>query len=212
MHSLLDDFDLFIFDWDGTLSTSTALVRVSHFFKRRYNPQYIRRHLDEFRQPKRIDAQFNAEQARAADFAYTIYTFFVRPRLREGAIEVLETLKRKNKKVALFSDGARQRVENEVRNLGVEKYFDFIVSAQTLNAYKPNPTGIEAAIREASIRKARSLYLGDMAIDIFTARFAKVKCCAIGNGLDPYDKLVACKPDYIFQSTHALLKSLGKEK
>ncbi len=33
-HSILDDFDVFIFDWDGTLSSMRALLRLSDSYKR----------------------------------------------------------------------------------------------------------------------------------------------------------------------------------
>ncbi len=209
MHSLLKDYDLFIFDWDGTLSTSTAVVRLSHFFKRRYNPNYIKAHPDEFRQPKRVNMNSLAGEMRALDFFYGVYTFFLRTRLRKGALELLRELKENNKKVALFSDGAQQRINSEIRRLGIEQYFDVIVSAQTIGAYKPNPTGIQVVMRKMNGTKQRSIYIGDMAIDIFTARFAEVAVCAVGNGLDPYSKLTASKPDFIFESTEALARKIA---
>lgn len=209
MQSLLRDFDLFIFDWDGTLSTSTLLVRLSHFFKRRYNPNYIRAHPDEFRQPNKVSARLDADEVRALDFVYGIYSFFAKPRLREGTIELLEELKANRKKIALFSDGAQGRLNRELRRLGVDKYFDLIVSAEAIRSYKPNPTGVHFAIKRLKGSKSRSLYIGDMAIDIFTARFAGVRICSVGKGLDPYSKLSACKPDYIFESTEALARKIA---
>jgi len=209
MQPLLRDFDLFIFDWDGTLSTSTLVVRLSHFFKRRYNPNYIRAHPEEFRQPKEINGALDAGEAKTLDFVYDIYSFFARPRLREGTIELLEELRANKKSIALFSDGAQGRLKRELRRLGVDKYFDLIVSAETIRAYKPNPTGVELVIKRMNGTKKKSLYIGDMAIDIFTARFAGVRVCAVGKGLDPYSKLSACKPDYIFESTEALARKIG---
>ncbi|MDE1870582.1 MAG: HAD family hydrolase, partial [Candidatus Micrarchaeota archaeon] len=132
MSGLIDDFDLFIFDWDGTISTSSVLVRLSHYFKRRYNPEYIRSHESEFRQPRSVNSPFGANRMRLANFFYGLYTFFVRTHLREGAIEMLEILKKKNKKVALFTDGSRHRVEAELKRLGMAKYFDIIISAESI--------------------------------------------------------------------------------
>ena len=208
MHSLLRDFDLFIFDWDGTLSTSTILVRLSHFFKLRYNTSYIKEHADEFRQPKRASIPFKATQAQTADFIYELYGLFARPKLREGSIELLEKLRKHNKRIALFTDGAQHRVAGELKRLKLEKYFDIIVSAETIHAYKPNPTGLNFTVKRMRARKEKSLYIGDMAIDIFTARFANMKVCTVGNGLDPYAKLLATKPDYIFESTEALARKI----
>ncbi|MDE1850204.1 MAG: HAD-IA family hydrolase [Candidatus Micrarchaeota archaeon] len=209
MQPLLRDFDLFIFDWDGTLSTSTLVVRLSHFLKRRYNPNYIRAHPEEFRQPKKINGALDAGEAKTLDFVYDIYSFFARPKLREGTIELLEGLRANKKTIALFSDGAQGRLNRELRRLGVEKYFDIIVSAETIRAYKPNPTGVELVIKKTKGTKKKSLYIGDMAIDIFMARFAGVRVCVVGKGLDPYSKLSACKPDYIFESTEALARKIG---
>lgn len=208
MSSLINDYDLFIFDWDGTLSTSTMLVRVSHFFKQRYNPDYIRRHADQYRQPKRANIPFRATEARTVSWLYEFYSIFTKPRLREGSIELLKSLKKRNKKIALFSDGAQHRVHKEVKRLELEEYFDMILSAETIHSYKPNPTGINIIAKELKVRKSRCLYIGDMSIDIFTSRFAGMKVAAVGNGLDPYATLVATKPDYIFESIEALARKL----
>ena len=213
MNSLLKDYDLFIFDWDGTLSTSTMLVRISHFFKKRYNPDYIRAHADKYMQPQRAKIPFRSSEAHAVDFLYEFYSIFTKPKLREGAVELLESLKKRNKKIALFSDGAQHRVHSEVRKLGLEDYFDVILSAETIHAYKPDPTGIILISRELSTRKERCLYIGDMSIDIFTARFGGIDVCSVGNGLDPYPMLVATKPDYLFDSTDALARKIeGKRR
>ncbi|MDE1845957.1 MAG: HAD-IA family hydrolase [Candidatus Micrarchaeota archaeon] len=213
MNPLLRDYDLFIFDWDGTLSTSTMLVRISHFFKRRYNPDYIRAHADKYSQPSRANMRFRSSEAHAVDFLYEIYSLFTRPKLRSGSIELLDALRKSNKRIALFSDGAQHRVHSEVRRLGLEKYFEVILSAETIHAYKPNPTGITLIAHELGTKKSRCLYVGDMSIDIFTARFAGIDVCSVGNGLDPYPTLVATKPDYLFESTEALARKIeGKRR
>lgn len=208
MHSLLKNYDLFIFDWDGTLSTSTVLVRVSHFFKKRYNPEYIRSHASSYKQPKKVNIPFRSAEARTVSWIYELYSVFTKPRLREGTVELLKELKKRNKKIALFSDGAQHRVHAEVKRLGLEEYFDVILSAETIHAYKPNPTGIGIISKELGIKKSKCLYVGDMSIDIFMARFGGMKVCAVGNGLDPYATLIATKPDYIFESTEALARKL----
>ena len=46
---LLDENELFIFDWDGTLATSGALIRVSKMLKARYKLGYILKHKERYR-------------------------------------------------------------------------------------------------------------------------------------------------------------------
>lgn len=204
------NFDAFIFDWDGTLSTSSLIVYLSHFFKKRYYPQYIISHSKEFSRPTRLQMEEYEGEAKVADFIYGLYTSMFRPKLREGALQLLKELKSKGKKIALYSDGANRRVADELRDLGVERYFDVIVTAGAYKVYKPNPAGIGIAAKKLGVKKERCLYVGDMAIDVFTAKFAHVKVAAVGNGLDPKSRLIDAKPDYLFESTQALARSIAQ--
>ncbi len=211
MDRLTRDYDLFIFDWDGTLSTSTFLVKFTHFFKKRYNIEYVLNHKKEYnRSFKRVNISKSSSISRFVDFFYEIYAHFIRPKPRVDSKMVLEYLKKRKKTIALLSDGKQSRVFKELKMLGMQEYFDIVVCAGALGYFKPNPTGLNLIVRELKKSKKRSIYIGDMATDVLTAKFAGITSCSVCGGVDPCELIKRAKPDYSFTSLRDFLKAIKK--
>jgi pyrophosphatase PpaX len=210
MQSLLEKFDLFIFDWDGTLSTSTFLVRLSNLVRRRYKPWYIKEHMDEYRKMAMSSESVKTEETKHKfyDDMYEMYSVFVKPRLREGVIPLLETFEGSRKKTGIFTDSKQYRISKEMKFFGVQKYFDLVISSETIHAYKPNPTGLEIMIKKLHAKKSRSIYIGDMATDAITAKLAGISSCGVAGGVDSYARLKEGEPDYLFDSIEDFAKAL----
>ena len=206
---LFRDHDLFIFDWDGTLSTSTLLVRATHVFKLRYNPDYIKRNSERFKAQMAAKMRAESDPSPLYRMMNRVYAMVANPKLKPGAVEIMERLKKRGKKTAIFSDSNRYRLFIETRTLGMLDRVDFVLSSDAVRSYKPNPAGIKGIIERFRIPKSRCVYIGDMAVEIFTARFAGIHSCSLADGLDPYFLLKSNKPDYIFRGTDSLLKALN---
>ena len=202
--SMLEDNDLFIFDWDGTLSTSTLIVAISRLLTRRYDPEYVKKHEAKYRAIVR-NVEIRETRSRALAAVYDMYIRFFPPRMKGGAIDLLKYLRKSGKKIALFSDSKGYRLTAELRTLHVFDYFDFVLSASSIDRYKPDPTGILAIMDRYKIKSSRCVYLGDTATDTLAARFAGINACAIGDGMEPYQKLVSVEPDYIYWSLGDIL-------
>ena len=204
----IGDYGLFIFDWDGTLSTSTFLVRLSRLLQRRYSVGYIKAHFEDYRKQEAKGVKMKEEVNRTYARLYDVYSFFYRPKLQPGVKDLLRDLKARKKRVAIFSDSSRYRLMSEVKMLGLLKYVDFILSADSIDRYKPNPQGLLVVAKRFRAKKGKVLYIGDMASDILTARFAKMDVCTVGNGVDPYKLLKELHPDYLFRDLVELKSSL----
>lgn len=204
----LKDYDLFIFDWDGTLTTSKGLVRVSAYLKRRYNMDYINSHKQLYTMGSNRSIESKKGISRIYAAVYDFYSMFSMPSLKPHALDLLAELKRNKKKVAIFSDANRHRLYLETRRLGVLDHADMILSADSIKEFKPNPTGIAAILKNFRVKKGRCLYIGDMVVDIFTARFAGVDSCGVSDGVEPKELLKKVKPDYIVDSLESLRKRL----
>ena len=214
-----DKYELYIFDWDGTLSTSTTLVRLSNLFKGRYNLEEIRKHKDKYSRTNFKDKKSVKEYIRGRGEAgmfysnlYSLYSVFTRPRLREGSKELIRLLKGRDREVALFSDSKYYRLLREVEHEKIKKEFSIILSSELIHAYKPDPKGILLIAKELGFKAKECLYIGDMASDVMTARFAGMDSCAVGGGLDPYPVIMEAKPTYIFRNTFELYKDLKNSK
>jgi phosphoglycolate phosphatase len=210
---LLERYDLYIFDWDNTISSSTAPVRAMQLLKKDIVLWYAKSHREKYRRELtlRID-KFVNESAKSGFYAtiYDIYTHFFRPRLKSNALDVLKLLKARGKKVAIFSDSRTYRLFSETRSLGVLKYADMALAAESINHYKPDPAGLLTIIDRFRVRKARTVYIGDMATDILTAKFAGIASWGVADGLDEYGVLKSVGANRVFRNLSSLLSALSR--
>ena len=204
----LQNYDLFIFDWDGTLSTSTFIVRVSNLLRKRYRKEHMMQHKEEYESRAAKNILITEERNRIISMVYNLYSTFVMPRLKPGAMETLKALRKKGKKVAIFSDSQSYRLLMETRKLGIIDNADFILSASSIGYYKPDPTGLMLIADRYKVKKARVLYVGDMPSDIMTAKFAGMDSCGLADGLSPYSSLKEASPKYLFRSIRAMLEEI----
>ena len=207
---LLDENDLFIFDWDGTLVTSGILIRVSKLIKTRYRIDHILRHRDTYEVKSVAGLEIKEETNKIFSIIYGFYSKLTAVRMKDGSEELLRALKEKGKKVCIFSDSNATRLIGEVRKTNVLKYADFVLSADSINRYKPDPSGILIIANKYKTKRNRVVYVGDMASDVLTSRFAGVKACALADGLDPKQVIKQTKPDYFFNSIRDMLDSVNK--
>jgi HAD superfamily hydrolase (TIGR01549 family) len=210
---LLDSYDTFIFDWDGTLSTSTFAVRLSRFLRRRYSASYVTAHVKEYARKginvKDLTTVINAEKAnKRYEALYNLYAMIFMPKIKPGAIEVLKFLKSKGKRVIIFSDSKSYRLLYEVRRLGVSKYIDFVLGASTIDSYKPDPSGLLFIIKKYKANKKSCVYIGDMVTDVLTAKLAGISSCGVSDGFDSTSLLSSSKPDYIYDSLNNMLEDM----
>ena len=207
--SLLKDYDLFIFDWDGTLSTSTFIVTLSRIFQRRYDPKYVKRHEEKYRKTV-ANAEIRETKGRYLASLYDAYVSIWPPHMKENSVDILKKIGNSGKRVTLFSDSKSYRLTAELRLLNALDYFDFVLSASTVGRYKPDPTGILTIIEKYKVPKNRCIYFGDTASDALAAKFAGIDSCLVGDGLENYSKLVAVEPTYIYKNLDGLLHELQK--
>ncbi len=208
------DFDLFIFDWDGTLAIEpiwrklnkklNPLWRIRKAKARRLTaseaiaeePKEVERHIYKKGAYESIMRTKTSFEVRSSD----LLLLLLEPRLRAGAKQALSKLSRRGKLVTLVTDGVFYRVYREVEKLGMLEYFEAMLSLQAINRLKPDPLGAELMLKTLNVKKSRAVYIGDMADDILFAKYAGIKSCAVAGGFDSYEYLEMHKPDFIFRS------------
>ncbi len=70
--------------------------------------------------------------------------------------------------------------------------------------------GLWLIAEELHVERERSIYIGDMSVDIMTAKFAGMGSCAIADGFQSYRDLEKVKPDYIFRNLGEFLSEIKK--
>lgn len=96
--------------------------------------------------------------------------------------DALEGLKQCNFDLGIVSTKYRERIEAVLGREGLAHYFDTIVGGEDVEAFKPDPGGLLAAIERLAVPLDRVLYVGDSVVDAETARRAGVAFLAVLSG------------------------------
>ena len=174
---LLDDYDLFVFDWDGTLNRMRFLLGANEGMKRALHIWNEDSSIKDFRRVNHdLKRRLKSIEGRndAMTLLFDVFMALGRPKLHNDSLKMMERIRKAGKKTAIFSNGGSYRLVKELQSLGLVGYFDMIVSARELNAVKPNPTGLKFILSTLKVKPDRCLYMGDMIDDILAAKLSLI--------------------------------------
>ncbi|MBD3245862.1 MAG: HAD-IA family hydrolase [Candidatus Omnitrophica bacterium] len=127
-------------------------------------------------------------------------------RLMRHARWILYFLKRKKKKLAVASNRPSRFTSFLVRKFDLEKYFDQILCADQVQSLKPDPKILRELMRRLKIEDAAGcVFVGDMDIDMETARRAKMDAVFVKGGSTPVRQVKKYRNIYIVSD----LKEMG---
>jgi HAD superfamily hydrolase (TIGR01509 family) len=128
--------------------------------------------------------------------------------LLPGALAALTAARAASLKTAVCSNKKRDFTVELVRHLGLEPLIDAVLGPEDVQRPKPAPDMLRAALERLAVPAERALYVGDMALDVQTARAAGVRVFAVGGGSDEPAALIAEKPDRVLKDLHELAELL----
>lgn len=210
---ILSRYELFIFDWDGTLNNIRLPLRIKDTLKHilRGNKK-IKEYAYELSHDKsemikvvKLKQEENKLLVAIADIVLMIS----RPKLHNGSLMLLKKLKARRKRIALFTNAGNYRLYRELRILKITDFFEIIVCAKALKAGKPSPLGIEHILKHTGIKRSKVIVIGDSIDDIIAAKLANVASCGVAGGLDSYGRLHEMKPEYMFDSIEEMERSIA---
>jgi phosphoglycolate phosphatase len=113
----------------------------------------------------------------AHDLDYTV--------LFPGVRESLDRFRAAGKRMAVLTNKPSVMTSHILEGLGVSDHFFRVFGGDSFEQKKPNPIGIETLMRETGINRALTIMVGDSAVDVATARNARVACCGVTYGFQP---------------------------
>ena len=128
--------------------------------------------------------------------------------LLPGAREVLQALHGRGIALALCSNKPRMYSQELLRHLGVAGYFRVVLGPEDVPRPKPAPDMLLAALERLSIQPAQALYVGDMVVDIETARAAGVQVWVVPTGSEDAAVLQQARPDRLLHDLGEILSAL----
>jgi HAD superfamily hydrolase (TIGR01509 family) len=84
--------------------------------------------------------------------------------------------------------------------LAISRYFDAAYGPEDAGKPKPDPAMIQLALRRLGILPSHAVYVGDMPVDVETARNAGVTVFVLPTGSSDLESLTNVRPDRIFQT------------
>lgn len=129
-------------------------------------------------------------------------------RLFPRADKILTYLKNKGYKLAVASNRPMHFSWILIRQLGLEKYFDFVLCADKLRHIKPHPEILNRIMQRFSRERKDTIYIGDMTIDAQAGRRAGIKTIIVTTGSSTKAEIKKENPYRIIPKISDLLKIL----
>lgn len=205
-------FDGFIFDIDGTLTSTNQLIFDSFnlIAKKYLNKTFTDDEIISMFGPpendilKRLCGE-NYESARKDYFTYYSKNHW-KAELYSGIKEILEHLKSKNYPIGIFTGKGRDASLITLKKLGVDHYFDLIVTGDDVENHKPSPEGILKFINHFKLNPDRVLMIGDSVSDVIASKGAGIKIASVLWDSYGKEEVKTLSSDYYFHFVKELRK------
>jgi len=115
--------------------------------------------------------------------------------LYPGVRETLDRLHAADVPLAILTNKPVRFSVHLMEGLGLDLHFFRIYGGNSLAEKKPHPQGIDMLVEEAGADRARTIMVGDSAVDILTARNAQVRGCGVRWGFQP-ETFAHTPPDF----------------
>ncbi len=214
---MLDSFEAVLFDFDGTLADSFGPIAasVNHVrAKRGLEPlavEAVKRHVGHG--PEHL----LRNTVPGGDVDEDLKTYRAHhpsvmrdgTRLLPGAKDVLTWLFDRRKRIGLCSNKPRLFSQELLVSLGVREWFHLVLGPEDVVSPKPAPDMLQKALRVLELPAEKVLYVGDMTVDIQTARSAGLTVWVVPTGSETRESLLQAQPDFFLESLAAMLPSVN---
>ena len=103
----------------------------------------------------------------------------------------------KDKYIAIASNRKAHSAQKMLEHFGLARYFNYILGSENVSCRKPSPCPVLSIINKFSVKKDRSIIVGDMDLDVISGREAGISTCAVTYGIGKREDIVRSKPDFI---------------
>jgi len=205
-------FEAVIFDWDGTLADTLRVIVLS--FQKTLNQnnlhvsdEYIERRIGIGAAETFRDIIKSANMAPDEELVKRLVErksqleieHASQVKLFPGARELLEVLHGKMK-VALASMNNRSVIIQMVETNRLEKYFQVVLTAESIAYSKPNPEIFLKAVFELKASPPRCVVLEDSIFGVRAAKSGGMGCVAVTTGVYTEQELEREKPDLVVKT------------
>lgn len=211
--------DTVLFDYDGTLADTTALIIQSwqHTYKVRYGREgKVEEILKTLGEPlidsmKEKFPEFDPYETMDIYRGYQKDRYEDMVRLFPGAIETVHRLKKEGYRLGIVTSRRYQSTMTGLEVLGLIHHVDGIITCEDIENPKPHPQPILSCLEKLGSEAGKAIMVGDTAFDIGAANNAKVTSVLVGwtSSFPKEERIGIYKPDYVIEKFTELLSLLG---
>jgi len=205
---------LFIFDIDGTLIDAYQAIWETLLYTRSllgYEPVDFetakravghgdRHYIPYFFKPEDV------EKARKIYREYHLKSLDGRIKLLPGAKQLLETLKKNGRFIAVASNRPAESGSLLLKKLGIEHFFGMTVFGDQVTKQKPDPEMLIKIIDFFKVTNDFAVFIGDMVIDIETGKKAGIDTIVVPTGSSTREELIESQPAMFCESLFEIEK------
>ncbi len=202
-----------LFDFDGTLGDSYPAITasVNHVRARHGLPPMseaeVRPHVGRGAAnllQQIVPNSTTLEEDVAAYRAHHPSVLHAGTRLMPGAMEALRTLSQNGLQVGICSNKPIAFTRDLIAFLGIEPYLHVVLGPEDVAKPKPDPDMLCEAMIRLKVSAKETLYIGDMVVDIQTARAANVAVWVVPTGSEDIETLRRAQPNRLLRDLYEL--------
>ena len=127
-------------------------------------------------------------------------------KLVKGVPRVLSVLEEQGTKLAVVSSKRKEKVLQDLANLGIKSHFSVILGSEDVRRHKPDPDALYAACDMLNVKPSKTVaYVGDTTFDIQAANTGGLFSIGVTWGAHG-EKLRETNPDLIISKFEELLE------
>ncbi len=134
--------------------------------------------------------------------------------LLPNVLKTLKTLRRMKLKMAIFTTNGEKSTSYILTRFHISRFFEAVITRESVSAVKPNPAHLEAALRVLKSRSEEAIVVGDSARDIKCARELNVIAVGVKTGISSPEALIDAGANYLASSVadiHILVQQLNEK-
>lgn len=191
-----------IFDIDGTLTSTNELIfaTFNHIAQKYEGRTYSDEEIIAMFGPTEdviLKEKFNGDKFKEVYDEYYKFYREKHPRMADlypGIVDILKMIKSKNIHTSIFTGKGKKTTTITLEILGIEKFFDLIITGDDVKNHKPNPEGIYKFLNHFNLPKEKVLMVGDSVADIIAAKEAGVNIASVVWDSYAKDEVVKLNP------------------
>ena len=124
--------------------------------------------------------------------------------LYPGVREALDQLHAARVPLAVLTNKPIRFTLQMLEGLGIDLHFFRVYGGNSFPEKKPDPVGLNALVAESGADRTRTMMVGDSAVDVETARNARVLACGVKWGFQP-ETFASAPPDFLIGDMRELV-------